>query len=122
MVQLEGIACGCVPVTSRIGGLPGSVGEAGLLFKEGDCEELADALLRLLQPSDLLEKFRAKAGGIWTDSSLKGLPTPMSLSLLRAKLDHYCCALAHAVAWGWVFFILFGAGLRSKPGRVQGAC
>jgi glycosyltransferase involved in cell wall biosynthesis len=61
VVVLEGIACGCVPVASRMGGLPECVGNAGMLFEEGNHEELAEILVRLLSSPDLIENYRARA-------------------------------------------------------------
>ena len=61
VVPVEGIACGCVPVASRQGGLPEAVGNAGILCKEGNCEELASTLLSLLDTPELLESYRSKA-------------------------------------------------------------
>jgi glycosyltransferase involved in cell wall biosynthesis len=61
VVPVEGIACGCVPVASRMGGLPESVGEAGVLFEEGNAAELASTLLRLLESPGQLETYLAKA-------------------------------------------------------------
>jgi len=62
VVPVEGIACGCVPVASRMGGLPESVGDAGALFEEGNAKELAKLLLRLLDSPELLDCYRALAG------------------------------------------------------------
>ena len=61
VVPVEGIACGCVPVASRQGGLPEAVGDAGLLFEEGNCEELASILMRLLDAPELLDFYRSRA-------------------------------------------------------------
>jgi glycogen synthase len=61
IVALEGIACGCIPVASRMGGLPECVGEAGALFEEGNYEELAEMLICLLNSPELVESYRAKA-------------------------------------------------------------
>ena len=61
VVPVEGIACGCIPVASRQGGLPESVGDAGALFEEGNTEELARILLRLLEAPDLLDSYRSRA-------------------------------------------------------------
>lgn len=61
VVPVEAVACGCVPVASRMGGLPESVGTAGVLFEEGNAEELARTLLDLLDAPEKLETFRAKA-------------------------------------------------------------
>jgi glycosyltransferase involved in cell wall biosynthesis len=62
VVPVEAIACGCVPVASRMGGLPESVGDAGALFEEGNFEELAGILLHLLQSPDALDQYRKMAG------------------------------------------------------------
>jgi glycogen(starch) synthase len=43
-VALEGIACGCLVVASRGGGLVDAVGPCGLTFKNGDPEDLARTL------------------------------------------------------------------------------
>ncbi len=48
IVALEGIACGCVAVASRGGGLPEAVGPCGFLFENGDAEGLAGALEKAL--------------------------------------------------------------------------
>ncbi len=61
VVPVEAIACGCVPVASRMGGLPESVGEAGVLFEEGNAEELAGTLLGLLDAPEKLDAYRARA-------------------------------------------------------------
>ncbi len=49
VVALEGIACGCVVVGSRGGGLPEAIGACGLTFPNGDAEALANILERLLR-------------------------------------------------------------------------
>jgi glycosyltransferase involved in cell wall biosynthesis len=48
IVALEGIACGCVVVGSRDGGLREAIGPCGVTFKNGDERELADCLKTLL--------------------------------------------------------------------------
>ena len=48
IVALEGIACGCVIVGSRDGGLREAIGSCGLTFKNGDERELADCVKTLL--------------------------------------------------------------------------
>jgi glycosyltransferase involved in cell wall biosynthesis len=63
VVALEGIACGCLVVGSRGGGLPEAIGPCGLTFPNGDAEALADVLEGVLRsPADgdrFLEKSRA---------------------------------------------------------------
>ncbi len=49
VVALEGIACGCVVVGSRGGGLPEAIGPCGVTFPNGDSEALAQALEHLLR-------------------------------------------------------------------------
>jgi glycosyltransferase involved in cell wall biosynthesis len=61
VVTLEGIACGSVPVASRQGGLPDAVGEAGVMFEEGNSDELARTLLNLLDAPERLDYYRSKA-------------------------------------------------------------
>jgi glycosyltransferase involved in cell wall biosynthesis len=60
VVALEGVATGCVPVASRQGGLPDAVGRAGVLFEEGNFEELSRILIHLLNEPDLLEHYRSE--------------------------------------------------------------
>lgn len=62
VVPVEAMACGCVPVASRMGGLPEAVGAAGVLFEEGNTAELARVLLDLLASPERLAECRARAG------------------------------------------------------------
>lgn len=48
VVALEGIACGCVVVGSRDGGLKEAIGDCGLTFENGNVTELAAQLKRLI--------------------------------------------------------------------------
>ena len=48
VVALEGIACGCLLVGSKLGGLGDAIGSCGLTFSNGDSDELAGCLERLL--------------------------------------------------------------------------
>jgi glycogen(starch) synthase len=59
VVPVEAIACGCVPVGSRVGGVPESIGDAGPLFDDGNFEELASICLRLLNSPALIDQYRA---------------------------------------------------------------
>ncbi|MBC7939094.1 MAG: glycosyltransferase family 4 protein [Chitinophagaceae bacterium] len=49
LVALEGLACGCVPVVARSGGLPEVIGPCGLVFEKGSATSLARVLKELLQ-------------------------------------------------------------------------
>jgi len=61
IVALEGIACGCIAVGSEEGGLSETIGNCGMTFRNGDCQELADRLRTLLSDSQMREKSRAAA-------------------------------------------------------------
>jgi glycosyltransferase involved in cell wall biosynthesis len=49
---LEGMACGCAPVASNVGGVPEMVGDAGVLVPPSDVPALAAALSELLSDSE----------------------------------------------------------------------
>lgn len=57
VVALEGIACGCLVVGSKEGGLPEAIGPCGVTFRNGDSEELATALRRLLDDEALIARL-----------------------------------------------------------------
>ncbi len=57
VVALEGEACGCVVVASHAGGLPEAVGPAGLTFRRGDADDLAEKLQWLLEDKSRLKPF-----------------------------------------------------------------
>ncbi|GHA48864.1 hypothetical protein GCM10007103_32140 [Salinimicrobium marinum] len=61
MVALEGMACGCVPIASRGGGLSEAVGPGGILFRRGDLEDLVDTLLKILEDPVLEARCRNAA-------------------------------------------------------------
>jgi glycosyltransferase involved in cell wall biosynthesis len=56
---VEAMACGLPVAASRGGSLPEVVGPAGLLFDPHSQEEMAAAILRLLQQPDLRSRLRA---------------------------------------------------------------
>lgn len=62
VVALEGIACGCVVLGTRDGGLPEAIGTCGIVCENNHVEALAEALRDLLASSELREKLRAAAG------------------------------------------------------------
>ncbi len=49
-VLIEAMACGVVPLGSDSGAIPEVIGDAGLIFPEGDAAALTDALMRLADP------------------------------------------------------------------------
>jgi glycogen(starch) synthase len=55
IVALEGLACGCLVVASRHGGLPEAVGPHGVLFEPGNSIALADAILAADAAPELLK-------------------------------------------------------------------
>jgi glycosyltransferase involved in cell wall biosynthesis len=61
VVALEGIACGCVPIGSRIGGLVDAIGPCGLTFPKGDSIELAKTISMLIENGDYRQSFRIHA-------------------------------------------------------------
>jgi len=48
LVAIEGIACGCVVIGSKGGGLPEAIGPCGITFPNGDVELLAQCMRELL--------------------------------------------------------------------------
>jgi len=61
IVALEAMACGCVPVVARAGGLPEAVGDAGVIFEKGNATALAECLGGLLGDEPRLAELRLRA-------------------------------------------------------------
>jgi len=61
VVALEAMACGCVPLVARSGGLPDAVGDAGRVVAQGDRDALALAIDELLGHPGALDGYRAAA-------------------------------------------------------------
>ncbi len=61
VVALEAMACGCMPVAADAGGLPEAVGDAGMLFANGNAAALADSIGTLLNDPALIEALRGRA-------------------------------------------------------------
>jgi glycosyltransferase involved in cell wall biosynthesis len=59
VVALEAMACGCVPLVSRSGGLPDAAGAAGVVFEPSDSQALAQAIEELLDDPALIDRLRA---------------------------------------------------------------
>jgi glycosyltransferase involved in cell wall biosynthesis len=61
IVALEGLACGCVCIVSRCGGLVEAIGPHGYTFENGDAAGLARVLALVLRHPD---KARTKLVGV----------------------------------------------------------
>jgi glycosyltransferase involved in cell wall biosynthesis len=61
IVALEGLACGCIPIVSRRGGLVEAIGPHGYTFENGDAVGLARVLSLVLHSPD---KARTKLVGV----------------------------------------------------------
>ncbi|HEY9196395.1 MAG TPA: glycosyltransferase family 4 protein [Mucilaginibacter sp.] len=61
IVALEGLACGCIPVVSDGGGLPDAVGDAGIVFKRGDIEDMVNSITNVLTDTSLQQRLKAAA-------------------------------------------------------------
>ena len=60
MPLLEAMACGAPVITSNTTALPEAAGNAAVLVNPEDAEELADAMLQVLEDSPLRNRLRAK--------------------------------------------------------------
>lgn len=58
---LEAMAAGCAVITTRAGGCPEVVGDAGLVVEPGDVQGLQEALTRLIRHPDFAEDLGARA-------------------------------------------------------------
>lgn len=61
IVALEGIACGCVVVGSRDGGLKEAIGPCGLTFENGNERALSECLKKILIGSENADRFHREA-------------------------------------------------------------
>lgn len=61
LVALEGMACGCLPIAARSGGLPDAVGGAGVIFEKGDVSSLTQAMTELLDNPSFENDIRKNA-------------------------------------------------------------
>ena len=79
IVALEGIACGCVVVGSKNGGLTEAIGSCGLTFKNGEVAALGAQLKRLLSEPELVANLRRDA----TEHLVKFQPDQVAAAYLR---------------------------------------
>jgi glycosyltransferase involved in cell wall biosynthesis len=63
VTAMEVIACGTPVIGSKIDGLPSTIGSAGIVIRQGNVEELTDAIVRLVQ--------KAHVRTIWRDGCLQ---------------------------------------------------
>lgn len=61
-ILVEGMACGTPIVASNSGACSEIIAGAGLLFEPGDCEDLVNKVLAILQNPDLARKLSLKGG------------------------------------------------------------
>ena len=61
VVALEAMACGCIPLVSRSGGLPDAIGGGGVVVPLGDVDALARAIDGLLGDPAQIEHLRSAA-------------------------------------------------------------
>ena len=59
-VLVEGMAAGCVVIGSTSGAIPSVIGDAGIVFAEGDEAALAQAIERVLRDPGLADELRVK--------------------------------------------------------------
>jgi glycosyltransferase involved in cell wall biosynthesis len=57
---LEAMAAGCVPIAANSTALPEVVGDAGMLVDPADIEELAEAIVRIAEDTELRATLRAR--------------------------------------------------------------
>lgn len=70
-VVLEGMACGCIPVTSNGGGMPEAVGNAGFIFKRNDPEDMVNTLRSILNGTGKVENVLSHASEHLKNHSLE---------------------------------------------------
>ncbi len=70
-VLCEAMLCGCVPVGSRVGGIPEAIGGAGLIVERADAHEIADAIKTALQSDGQSARraARERIAGRFTNSA-----------------------------------------------------
>lgn len=57
---IEAMSCGVPVIGSNSGAIPEVIGEAGLIFKEGDVEDLASKIVKIIEEGHLREELIAR--------------------------------------------------------------
>ena len=73
IVALEGMACGCLPITSNGGGLPEATGEAGLIFNKGELESLVKCIQKVINRAELKGELLSKAESHLSEHNSSGV-------------------------------------------------
>ncbi|MGI4022360.1 MAG: glycosyltransferase family 4 protein [Janthinobacterium lividum] len=60
-VVLEAMACGCLPIVSDGGGLPDAIGKAGITFRRGNINSLANSIVMLMSNLALQQQLKEAA-------------------------------------------------------------
>ena len=88
-VLIEAMACGVPVVGSTCGEIPNVVGDAGLIFPEGDVAALQTQLVRLMQDArlrqDLAEQGRQRVLCYYTQKQVAAATADVYRSVLHAK-------------------------------------
>lgn len=59
IIVLEGMACGCLPIVSNVGGLPDAIADIGLTFKKGDAVSLKEVMIQVLMEKLSINEIKA---------------------------------------------------------------
>lgn len=85
LVALEGIACGCIPVTTGEGGLSEAVGPCGPFFAKENPAELAKQILDLERNPGTAEHYRSQANPFLSSRTSERVAAEY-LKVFRSKL------------------------------------
>ena len=86
ITALEGMACGCVIVGTRSGGVPEAIGPCGPVIPQDDPVAMADALRKLLDDETIYASYR------------NAIPAHLAKFTTRALIDSAEALIAKAIA------------------------
>jgi glycosyltransferase involved in cell wall biosynthesis len=97
---LEAMACGCAVVGSRVGGTPELIGEneRGLLFENGDADELCAQLQNLIGDEDLRRTLSIRAAQFANEHLNLGIALERQSEIYERLLRRRNPQIAHLVA------------------------